>query len=157
MQAVLPIPYMPHLHVCEGGRPSAPLLASGERPSPDHSLRDELQGHGPLHTLNPSPIDQSKLPAPRRSLLSSLQARVTAPQQGLSGSGCPCTHLQAAVGGWLGGSELAWPACARWDGPAWHSLVRGLQTCVFSHSDCFSMYGLLMDSFTGKLKIPLNA
>lgn len=26
MQAVLHIPYMPHLHICEGGRPSAPHL-----------------------------------------------------------------------------------------------------------------------------------
>ena len=43
-------------------------------------------------------------------------------------------------------------------GPALHTLVRGPSDfcSVFLYPDYF-IYGLLMDSFTGKLKILLNA
>lgn len=54
--------------------------------------------------------------------------------------------------------EPAWPICARQGEPYWHSLIlRCLRFCpVFLHSNDITC-GLLMGSFTGKLKIPLNA
>ena len=57
----------------------------------------------------------------------------------------------------LGGSELTWIVCVG-VGPALHTLVRGPSDfcSVFLYPDYF-IYGLLMDSFTGKLKILLNA
>lgn len=54
-----------------------------------------------------------------------------------------------------GGSELTQLVCVG-VGPASHTLVRGPSDfcSVFLHPDYF-IYGLLMDSFTGKLKILL--